>query len=288
MISTIHNPSAKEDDLLEADDTLDAKLPSSRPSNIQNFNDNLQVLLPSKELTHQPEAGLNPLVDACGHLFSILSAVKQWETYRQLNKLQKDLIDEINQVQETIKNLGYNPEFILVCRYILCATFDEIISKTCWGNHGQWEAYSLLNAFNQDTHTDKFFTILERAMKDPPLYMDLMELIYICLSMGYKGEYHKTAEYDPSQLEQITHNLYQHIRAYRGSYSKTLCPAPLKSKPAKKIVKKDNYLFYALILTGCVIMAFFISLGYLMDVISNEAFQNLSQLEKSSTVKTAR
>jgi type VI secretion system protein ImpK len=227
-------------------------------------------------------------VDAASYLFTILGKLKQMQAYRQLNKLQKKLVNEITVFQEAIKHPAYNAEYLVVCRYILCATFDDIISGTSWGGQGQWNHYSLLAEFNQDPHHhDKFFTILERAIKDPTVYIDLMEFIYICLSMGYKGQYRVT-EHSQFQLEQIMDNLYKHIRLFRGSYSKALSPVPLKStKPMAKAAAQYKPIgFTVAYVTVCIVLAIFISLGYLMDVISNDVYKNIAQIEKPVSYET--
>lgn len=248
-------------------------------SKVQNLNSTTPLILPSRSVSHNPNAGLNPIVDAAGYLFSVLGKLKQLKSYRQLSKLQTELIQEVNALHETISNQGYSAEYITVCKYILCATLDEVISNTSWGGQGQWDPYFLLAALNQDLqHQDKFFAIMERAIKEPALYIDLMELMYLCLSMGYKGQYRAT-EHSQYQLEQITNNLYKHIRAYRGSFSKTLSPSPLKSQKstAPSLPQQKTPITFIVIVTACIIMTIFVSLGYLMDVISNEAYKNLAQ-----------
>lgn len=259
-------------------------------ANIKIFNSSSPLLLPNRIINHNPKAGVNPLVDAAGYLLSVIGKLKQLKTYRQLAKLQKELIHEMNVFHEAIKNRGYNTEYTIVCRYVLCATFDDIISHLSWGSQGQWEVYSLLAAFNQDVqHQDKFFTILERAIKEPALYIDLMELMYISLSIGYKGQYRAT-EHSQYQLEQITNNLYKHIRAHRGSFSKILSPMPLKSSKTTANSARQNGLSMLFIfsITACIIMGIFVSLGYLMDVISNEAYKHMAQIKNPVSHETAQ
>ncbi|TAK74706.1 MAG: DotU family type IV/VI secretion system protein [Gammaproteobacteria bacterium] len=238
-------------------------------------------LLPGRVLTHHPKAGLNPLVDAASYLFSLLGKLKYLKSYRQLNKLQHELIQEITTFQEAISHQHYHAEYVMVCRYAICATFDDIIGNTSWGAQGQWEHYSLLATFNQDTqHQGKFFTILERAVKEPAVYIDLMEFLYICLSLGYKGQYRAT-EHSQYQLEQTTNQLYKHIRAYRGDFHKTLSPSPFKSQRLiRKVASQPKTsLLFIFFVTTCIIMSIFISLGYLMDVISNDAYKHITQTE---------
>ncbi len=250
-------------------------------TNIKSLATPPSLVLQSSVVAHHPKAGLNPVVDAAGYLFSIVGKLKDLTSYRQLGKLQKDLMQEVDTFQASLQSHGYNAEYIVVTRYILCAALDDILCNTAWGAQGQWDSYNLLGALNQDTqHQDKFFTIMERAIKEPAVYIDLMELMYICLSMGYKGQYRST-EHNQYQLEQITNSLYKHIRAYRGSFSKTLSPTPLKPvKPAAPAKRKTSYLLIFFV-TACVIMAIFVSLGYLMDVISNEPYKHISPVESS-------
>lgn len=234
-----------------------------------------------KPATHHPKAGLNPLADAASTLFTAIGKLKQIKACRQWVKLQQELTETVIVFQETIAKLGYHPEYIVVCRYIMCATIDDIINNTTWGSQGQWEPYALLPNLNQDaSREDRFFSILDRAIQEPEHYIDLMELMYICLSLGYKGQYRAT-DHNQFQLEQITHSLYKHIRAYRGGFSKTLSPVPLKTPRGirKPITPPSIPTWMILLMSVCFVMVLFISLGYLMEMTSNEAFKSIATLQ---------
>jgi type VI secretion system protein ImpK len=292
MIAIHNQTSKKNDSTLKPNTGLNLQLSPENEKTlgkVTTLTPSTTLLLPKRIVTHSPKSGINPLVDAASYLFSVLGKLKQAKSYRHLAKLQTELIQEVNLFQETIKQHGYHVEHIVVYRYVLCATIDDIITNTSWGSQGQWDNHSILNAFNQDTqHQDKFFNIMERAIKDPALYIDLMELMYICLSMGYKGQYRIT-EHSQYQLEQITNNLYKHIRAYRGNVSKTLSSIPLKApKPTTKTaLQSSSSPLFIFFVTACVVMTIFVSLGYLMDVISNEAYKNISQIQSAVSHKNS-
>jgi type VI secretion system protein ImpK len=242
-----------------------------------------QLHLHHQIIAHHPRAGVNPIVDAASFLFTEMEHLKTSKFNRALNKLQRDLIHEINLFQETIKTHGYNTEYMLVCRYVICAAIDDLIESTPWGGNQNWVAYSLLTAFNQDAHhQEKFFSVMERSIKEPDYYIDLMELMYICLSTGYRGRY-RSPEQNPAELEQITNSLYQHIRAHRGDFSKTL--SPTLSKPARgntrKLLRGQESHWTIFLITACIIMSIFIGLGYLMEMTSNEAISNIIDVEKT-------
>lgn len=244
-----------------------------------------QLLLPSKFITHHPKAGLNPLVDATAYLFSIIGKLKLLKSYQNLNKLHQELLQEINTFQDAAKAQGYSSEYILVSRYAICATLDDIIMNSAWGSQGQWDNYNLLTTLNQETvQQDRFFIILDRISKEPALYIDVMELMYLCLSFGYKGNYRAT-EFCHYQLEQITNALYKRIRAHRGDFSKTLSPFPIKTTSHKTSAKKPSLWLVAFVTLG-IILGLFTGLGYLLDTISNQAYQELMHIGKSILYET--
>jgi type VI secretion system protein ImpK len=259
-----------------------------------NADANHQLLLSSKFILHAPKAGLNALVDAAGYLFSIMGRLKQVKSYRQLSNLRTELIQEINIFQDAVKSHGYSSEYIVFSRYAVCAALDDIISNTSWGTKGQWGAHSLLNTFNHSAagqepiNQERFFVILERLIKDPNVYIDIMEFMYICLSLGFKGNYRST-EYNKTQLEQITNSLYKHIRAYRGDFSKTLSPFPIKSsappatttQPAaitKKATNRKTRIIVAIILTATIVFAIFSSAEWMAENKTNTAIQDLTRM----------
>lgn len=248
-----------------------------------------QFLISHKFITHNPKSGLNQLIDAAGYLFSLIGKIKQIKSYRHLNQLQSELIEEINTFQEAAKASGYSSEYVVVSRYALCSTLDDLISNTLWGAQGQWESYRLLASFNQEAaHQDRFFIILERIVKDPALYIDVMEFMYVCLSLGYKGQYRAT-EFSNNQLEQIINSLYKRIRAYRGDFSKILSPFPIKpsKQEPKSTLSSALHPWLVLFLASSIIAAIFLGMGLVLDRVANQAYQDLMQIGHISSYETA-
>jgi type VI secretion system protein ImpK len=246
-----------------------------------------QLLSRGKFISHHPKAGVNPLVDSAAWLFSMIGRLKQIRSLRHLNVLNKELITEINTFQDVAKAYGYSSEYILVSRYALCATLDDVIINTSWGSLGQWDNYSMLTAFNQESgQQERFFIILERLIKDPELYIELMEFMYICLSLGFKGSYRST-EFGNNQFEQICNALYQRIRAHHGDVSRVLAPFPIRPTVSSRIKKqKKPPIGFAIITTACIILVIFIGLGFLLDTISNQTWQELLHIGKSLVYET--
>ncbi|MDX1901214.1 MAG: type IVB secretion system protein IcmH/DotU [Gammaproteobacteria bacterium] len=202
---------------------------------MQHVNQTTRLLLSSQLLTHLPEVGVNPLVDEAADLFSFMGHLKHLRECHSLEKLHQALIEKIQAFQQSILVQRYHPdqlaEYNTLCCYALCATLDGIISHAPWCSEEQWQANALVPRFvaNPPSASD-FFIILERMVRDPAIYIDVIEFMYLCLSFGMKMDNASGSEFNHEQLEHIMHALYQRIRSYRGHFSKTLSPFPIKSQ----------------------------------------------------------
>jgi type VI secretion system protein ImpK len=58
--------------------------------------------------------------------------------------------------------------------------------------------------------------MLERTSSDPGRYIDLMELQYLCIAVGFCGKYH-VIERGHTQLAEVQRDLYRRIREHRGA-----------------------------------------------------------------------
>ena len=253
-------------------------------------------LIPRRIIVHHPKAGLNPISDAAANIFSLSGRIKQLKNYRQLSKLHQELMQEVQAFQSTAKAQGYSSEHILVSRYALCATLDDLIKNTAWGGQGQWDQYSLLTAFHPDTvNPDRFFIILERIIKEPAIYIDILELMYICLSLGfegpyrshfYKGEGSVNQHYTDTQFERMIQGLYQQIRAYRGDFHKNLSPYLLKPRKVAGNTSKSTSLGWTLVLMSSFVFMVMSGLGYSLGTMITQIDQDLKQIGKPAAYET--
>lgn len=109
---------------------------------------------------------------------------------------------EIRVFEHQAHKQGYPPQIILAARYLLCSFLDE-------QQHTQ-----LLLFFQHETYGgERFFVILERSCEAPNEYIALLELGYLCLSLGYQGKYRKTDKLN--HLGIFIDQLYQVLQSNR-------------------------------------------------------------------------
>ena len=80
-------------------------------------------------------------------------------------------------------------EQVKIASYFLCSLIDETVLNTPWGNQSNWGHHSLLIQFhNEAWGGERFFQILDRLKQQPAQGLNLLELAYLCLSLGFEGK----------------------------------------------------------------------------------------------------
>lgn len=166
--------------------------------------------------------GLNPLVNAASALITVFEKTRQSTSHPDIGGLHKRLVSEIRQFDNRLRELGIKPEIALSARYVLCSVLDETILNTPWGSESPWAQRTLLSVFHNETSGgEKVFLILDRMRQAPADNIHMIELIYICLSLGFEGKYRLNSR-GRDAIEVIRDDLFLIIRGYRGDHERSL------------------------------------------------------------------
>ena len=169
--------------------------------------------------------GLNPLVNAASTLIAVFEKTHKSMSHPNVGGLHQRLVNEIKAFEIKAKEQGIKPEVVLSARYILCTVLDEAVLNTPWGTESAWTQRTLLSMFHNETSGgEKFFLILERMRDRPAENLNILEMIYIFLSLGYEGKY-RVVHRGKETLDQIRDELFRIIRNHRGEYERSLSPS---------------------------------------------------------------
>ena len=166
--------------------------------------------------------GLNPLVNAASALLAVLEKVRHAMNHDNVSALHQRLVNEMRAFETRAREQGARQEIILSARYVMCSALDEAILNTPWGSESAWGQRTLLTVFhNEASGGEKVFLILDRMRQSPAENLNMLELIYVCLCMGFEGKY-RLQQRGRDSIEQMKDELFTVIRSYRGEYERTL------------------------------------------------------------------
>lgn len=168
--------------------------------------------------------GINPLVAVASTLLSEIVRLQQSYEREDLYILKDRLTSEIKRFEHRALQDGAESSQVMAARYVLCTALDEAVVTTPWGNESEWSQMSLLSSFHNETFGgEKFFQLLERLSRDPVKHLPMLELMYICMSLGFEGKY-RVMPRGMLELETLRDSLYRQIRQLRGDIPRDISP----------------------------------------------------------------
>lgn len=230
------------------------------------------------------------LTDALGVL-SQSSHIRQNYTKATQASIEQQSIQGINVFIHSGNQQGYSTPTLLSARYLLAATLDEIIA-TADGQVKDASAipYTILRHFQQEeSDSARFFLILKRACDTPDQHIDLIELAYHCLSIGFMGNY-RFSPNGHQVLSELLDKTYQIIKETRGEPCLSLsigdAPHLPESSTSQTLRKRPKRTFLiwggCLLLCAAVVAPYWIKLNTLIQPIT----QAVSQLQSISSKDT--
>ncbi|NDJ57423.1 DotU family type IV/VI secretion system protein [Enterobacteriaceae bacterium 4M9] len=158
---------------------------------------------------------LNPMIDAATPLLGMVLRLKSMSAQALPDQLYPQVVADVQSIEQLLQTQGYEPGAIVSFRYVLCTFIDEAALGHGWNSEGGWQTQSLLVHFHNETWGgEKVYVLLERLMSEPQRYRDLLEFIYLCFCLGFRGRYKVTAQYG-DEFERIFRRLYNAVRQLR-------------------------------------------------------------------------
>jgi len=168
--------------------------------------------------------GMNELVALATPLFSLISRIRNRAQHLDPEKLRQAVVAEMRRFEEAALKARIEPKNIKVARYALCATLDDVVLNTPWGDQSSWGLHSMVATFHRETvGGDRFYDLLSRLEQDPANNIDLLEFMYMCLSLGFEGRL-RVDRAGATRHQEIRTGLASIIKAKRGAPEQDLSP----------------------------------------------------------------
>jgi len=232
-------------------------------------------------------SGSNALVAAANPLLNLVPQIKATAHHPDPARLRELLLEEIRLFEQRAREAGIASETIIGARYCLCTTLDEAANLTPWGGAGVWSAQSLLVTFHNETWGgEKFFQLLARLSHHPQQHIDLLELQYFCLALGFEGRY-RVLDQGRSQLDVLKQRLLQLIRNTRGEHARALSPHWADAPIAATASKVQIPLWAVAAVAAVLCLALFGGLKFALAGRSDALFASIDQLRLPRVLSVA-
>lgn len=174
-------------------------------------------------------AAQNPLLEAAQPLLRALADMPAALESDGVALFHQLLEREVAAFQSICTTAQVRHEHVVAASYALCTALDEAANSTPWGGGqggeaGIWAGQQLAAKFHGDTKGgDKFFLLVGRLAASPQEHVDLLEVLYQILGLGFEGRF-STAANGRRQLETVRHRLFSLLGNARGDVPSDLSP----------------------------------------------------------------
>jgi type VI secretion system protein ImpK len=231
---------------------------------------------------------LNPVVGAAAPLLNLAVRLKHRLVHEDVDALRVRVMQGLDEFERRLAPLGLAARAVRASKYALCATLDDLVLNTPWGSRSVWTTRSMVGTFFSETWGgDRFFDLLAQLKKDPGINVDLLELLYYCISLGFEGKY-RIAPRGASQLLVLREDLYRLIRAARGDFERDISPHWRGTQAAHKGLAAlvPNWVV-AVTAAGLLLLIYAVLLFWLTGL-SDRAYTDLANLPPTGAVSLAR
>src|ERR1700744_3346942 len=155
--------------------------------------------------------GRSPLLAEAAPLLQLLSRLRNTLSQPDSGALRERAVNEVRRFEQVSRDSGVPIDQLRPAHYALCASLDDVVQATPWGSEGAWASRSLVSTFHQEVRSgDRFFDVLNQVKQNPGLFLPVLELMYLCLSLGFQGRY-RLSPRGPGELERLREDLYATI-----------------------------------------------------------------------------
>lgn len=171
-------------------------------------------------------AALNPLIAAANPLLMTVASLRPGSAPGNVEALRTRLLDMVKEFDGACVQAGVSEEHLHLARYALCTLIDETIQRTAWSHAANWAQRSLsIHFFKDNKGGEKFFVILDKLVQSPSKYAWLLQLFYVCLSLGFMGRYLMRDATGRQEITDLRDRLYQQVvRPTLPEAERTLSP----------------------------------------------------------------
>lgn len=138
-------------------------------------------------LENAPDRRLAELYSPC---FVHILELQSTDDYGDSEAVRKQIYDLLDQCEEAAKEAGVPAEDIEHAKFAVVAFIDETILSSDWQGTDEWMKTPIqLELYDQFDAGEVFFDRLQELQEDPEFNAGVMEVYYLCMTLGFKGKY---------------------------------------------------------------------------------------------------
>ncbi|WP_281647495.1 type IVB secretion system protein IcmH/DotU [Parendozoicomonas sp. Alg238-R29] len=148
----------------------------------------------------------NILMRLGADLLALIALIPRMGRPMDVNRMREQIQEQLIRIRTEGAFMACHPWALDKCGLIFCAAMDEAVLRTEWGRLSGWANDTLLSRiYGRRNGGELFYQLLEQARLQPEMMVDLLELQYVLLRLGFTGQFHDK----PEQWQSTGYELYR-------------------------------------------------------------------------------
>lgn len=172
------------------------------------------ALLPDIDPNAPPAFSVSPLATAASPVLQLLAQLRGMHRAPDPQALRQRVTQSLRDFERKAREAQITMDLLRPAHFALCASIDDVVLNTPWGQASGWADQTLLANFHPGSRgTDQFFDQLRQMRREPDRNLPVIELMYLCLSLGFLGRYRKAR--DSGEFDDMRAKVHAAITAQR-------------------------------------------------------------------------
>lgn len=262
----------------DADKTILRPVPGGRKRAAPPVTPRMEQPPAVGELPLEIVSGWNQLVESSLSLLALVPSLRNMASCNNIDALQARMVESLKKFEIQAQQQNFSHTQTRTASYFLCVLLDETVLNTPWGSESGWGHNSLLIQFHGEAWGgEKFFTILNHLILQPANNLALIELAYLCLSLGFEGKF-RLASDGRRQIEALRQELYLTCIRLKPAEGQDLSlfwrGIGSSHKPISSILPSWVFALVAAVL----LMTAYLGFAYAINRSSNQVFDRLTAI----------
>ncbi|OOG23476.1 hypothetical protein B1C78_11115 [Thioalkalivibrio denitrificans] len=181
---------------------------------------------------------LNPYLECSANLFSLVSRLRCEDRGAGLpDSFRDSLLAGFDMLERRAFELQLPLSDVQDAKYALTAFVDEAVLSSDWPGRKAWMDKPLqIEFFGDHLAGERFFERVASLRQNAERHLDVLELYYVCLQLGFEGIYRIRGV---EQLMALQVDLRSQIETHRGAAEPKLSPAGIPNQGFMARVQRD-------------------------------------------------
>lgn len=223
----------------------------------------------------------NYLLIASRYLLRLANDIKH-DSEQLPDDFRQKLTQAIKDFETQCNQMNIDSKKIYEAKYALVALLDELILNSNWSGKTEWMTQPLqLEIFGEHLAGEGFFKHLAELRQSGAQYVDLLEVFYVCMQLGFWGQYRLQEQSESFQGLQA--DLRSQIEAIRGIPERHLSPSAVPQEGFVKRISKNIpiWVMLSVLLAGVILL--YITFAFITSHRANEQINHIQASNQALT-----